>query len=268
MGDMPIESTLMTRTIGQTQKRVEGFNYDIRKHLLEYDDVLNRQRNTIYGARMRILKKENVNALLFPGVMQELCQTMVETLYPPTGVAAEMLVFEPARLERHVFSVLSFVLSFSAQERQRTELTREELTSLLAEKISAAYAQREALFGVEQMRDIERWVLLQCVDQSWKEHLLSLDQLRDGIGLRGYGQRDPLQEYKREAFELFRRMLGQIKQNALQSICQIQPNLAAQFAEEAESEALRRADKELRAAAAQHAEAPQVVGAPEGSGGL
>ena len=258
VGDEAIADPRLTRVIGQVQKRVEGFNYDLRKHLLEYDDVLNKQRKTVYSARMRILRKENVRDLLIPDSMTQLAKLICDEYVPPSGQPGEMVTVDYRALERTIFARFNTVLPLSNEERAKTELTRQEFYDFLDGKLRTAYETKEKLFGEEQMREIERWVMLQTVDQYWKDHLLSLDHLRDGIGLRGYGQKDPLQEYKREAFELFKRLVVAIKQDSLESLFRIQPNLAERFATEAAEAAQRRASRELENAEAVHADAAQA----------
>lgn len=261
MGSEPIVSPLMTRTIGQTQKRVEGFNYDIRKHLLEYDDVLNKQRKTIYEARNRILKKEDVRHIFFNETLPDLARTLCDGIYPATGVPNELIKVEWSKLERGLFSRLSSVVNFGPTDRQKEQYTRAELYELVEGKLRTVYETKEKMFGEEQMREIERWVMLQTIDTEWKDHLLSLDHLRDGIGLRGYGQKDPLQEYKREALELFKRMVSGIKLFSLESLFRLQPNLAETFAREAELEASKRAQQELANANATHADGSKILAA-------
>jgi preprotein translocase subunit SecA len=255
VGDEGIVDPKLTRVIASVQKRVEGFNYDMRKHLLEYDDVLNKQRKTIYEARNRILRKENVRTILMPDSLDSVTKLICDEYAPPTGLPGEMVAIDHRNLERALFQRLSTVLPFAPEERQKNELTREEFQELIRKKLENAYETKEQLFGEEQMRDVERWVMLQTIDQYWKDHLLSLDHLRDGIGLRGYGQKDPLQEYKREAFELFKRLIGAIKQDTLIALFKVQPDLREKFAAEAEAAAKRRAAQELKNAAASHADA-------------
>jgi preprotein translocase subunit SecA len=255
VGDEAIADPRLTRVIGQVQKRVEGFNYDLRKHLLEYDDVLNKQRKTIYDARGRILRKENVRDLLIPESLDAVTRLICDEYAPPTGLPGEVVKVDCRALERSLFQRLNTVLSFSAEERQKTEITRDEFYALISAKLQTSYETKEKLFGDEQMREVERWVMLQTVDQYWKDHLLSLDHLRDGIGLRGYGQKDPLQEYKREAFELFKRLILAIKQDTLIGLFRIQPDLRERFAAEAAEQASRRAARELGQAEATHADA-------------
>lgn len=255
MGDEALADPMLTRVIANVQKRVEGYNYDLRKHLLEYDDVLNKQRKTVYAARNRILGKGNVREMLLDETLDDLSRAMAEEYSPATGVPGELVTIDFHRLERALFQRVNTVMNFTAEERQNNELTRLDFTQVLSSKLRDAYTRKELLFGAEQMRDIERWVMLQTIDQYWKDHLLSLDHLRDGIGLRGYGQKDPLQEYKREAFDLFKRLISAIKIDTLETLYRIQPNLAEKFAADAEREATERAERELSRAAALHAEA-------------
>ena len=255
MGDEALADPMLTRVIANVQKRVEGYNYDLRKHLLEYDDVLNKQRKTVYAARNRILGKGNVRDMLLDETLEDLSRAIAEEYSPATGVPGELVTIDFHRLERALFQRVNTVMNFTAEERQNNELTRLDFTQLLSSKLRDAYSRKESLFGAEQMREIERWVMLQTIDQYWKDHLLSLDHLRDGIGLRGYGQKDPLQEYKREAFDLFKRLISAIKIDTLETLYRIQPNLAEKFAADAEREAKERAERELSGAAALHAEA-------------
>ena len=255
MGDEALADPMLTRVIANVQKRVEGYNYDLRKHLLEYDDVLNKQRKTVYAARNRILGKGNVRDMLLDETLEDLSRAIAEEYSPATGVPGELVTIDFHRLERALFQRVNTVMNFTSEERQNNELTRLDFTQILSSKLRDAYTRKELLFGAEQMRDIERWVMLQTIDQYWKDHLLSLDHLRDGIGLRGYGQKDPLQEYKREAFDLFKRLISAIKIDTLETLYRIQPNLAEKFAADAEREATERAERELSGAAALHAEA-------------
>ena len=255
MGDEALADPMLTRVIANVQKRVEGYNYDLRKHLLEYDDVLNKQRKTVYAARNKILAKGNVRDMLLDETLEELSKAIVEDYSPATGIPGELVKIEFSVLERSLFQRINTVFNFSPEERANNELTRLDFTQLLSNKLRDSYSKKESLFGSEQMRDIERWVMLQTIDQYWKDHLLSLDHLRDGIGLRGYGQKDPLQEYKREAFDLFKRLISAIKVDTLETLFRVQPNLAEKFAAEAEREAKERAQRELSGAAALHAEA-------------
>ncbi len=258
VGDEAIHDPRLTNVIGKVQKRVEGFNYDIRKQLLQYDDVLNQQRKAIYSARMRILRKENVKDILTGEPIQKFARTICDDFAPPSGLPGEMVPVDYRNLERILFRNFSKAIPFSVEEREKAELTREEFYELITKKLEHEYNEKENLFGAEQMRDIERWVMLQTVDSWWKDHLLNIDHLKDGIGLRGYAQKDPLQEYKNEAFELFIRLIAAVKQDSLQMIYRIQPNLAEKFIAEAKAEAEKKAERELKNAHAEH-EDPEVA---------
>ncbi|WGL60314.1 preprotein translocase subunit SecA [Pigmentibacter sp. JX0631] len=252
VGDEAIHDPRLTNVIGKVQKRVEGFNYDIRKQLLQYDDVLNQQRKAIYSARMRILRKENVKDILAGEPIQKFARTICDDFSPPSGLPGEMVAIDYRNLERILFRNFNKAIPFTPEERVKPELTREEFYELITKKLEQEYNDKEKLFGVDQMRDIERWVMLQTIDSWWKDHLLNIDHLKDGIGLRGYAQKDPLQEYKNEAFELFIRLIAAVKQDSLQMIYRIQPNLAEKFIAEAKAEAERKAEAELKNAHAEH----------------
>nr|BFD31761.1 preprotein translocase subunit SecA [Pigmentibacter ruber] len=252
VGDEAIHDPRLTNVIGKVQKRVEGFNYDIRKQLLQYDDVLNQQRKAIYSARMRILRKENVKDILAGEPIQKFARTICDDFSPPSGLPGEMVTIDYRNLERVLFRNFNKAIPFNPDERAKPELTREEFYELITKKLEQEYNDKEKLFGADQMRDIERWVMLQTIDSWWKDHLLNIDHLKDGIGLRGYAQKDPLQEYKNEAFELFIRLIAAVKQDSLQMIYRIQPNLAEKFIAEAKAEAERKAEAELKNAHAEH----------------
>lgn len=225
VGDEAIYDPRLTRIIGKVQKRVEGFNYDIRKQLLEYDDVLNQQRKTIYSVRLRILKKENIKDIILNQSIDVYTHLICDEFDPPKGFPGETIKINFSQLERFLFRTFNKAVPFTASERKNSEITREEFHALIKQKLLNEYEEKEKLFGFEKLREIERWVMLQTIDSWWKDHLLNIDHLKDGIGLRSYAQRDPLQEYKREAFELFQRLIHAIKQDSLQMIFKIQPQI-------------------------------------------
>lgn len=227
VGDDAIYDPRLTRIIGKVQKRVEGFNYDMRKQLLEYDNVLNQQRKTIYSARLRILKKENIKDMLINDALDTYAHVLCDEFDTPKGFPGETIKINFPQLERFLLRTFNKTVPFTAAERSTAEITREEFYQLIKQKLQAEYEAKEVLFGSERLREIERWVMLQTIDSWWKDHLLNIDHLKDGIGLRSYAQRDPLQEYKKEAFELFQRLIGAIKQDSLQMIFKIQPQLEA-----------------------------------------
>ncbi len=234
-GDEPITDPSLTKVIGQVQKRVEGFNYDLRKHLLEYDDVLNKQRKAIYETRMAILEKADIKTLLFAETLGTVVLTFCESTLPHFSSQDVISVSFP-ELERNLFRKFNLVIPFTEAERKQPLFAKKELLDLLSQKLIQSYEEKEAQFDKENLRELERWTMLQTIDSLWKDHLLTIDHIKDGIGLRGYGQKDPLQEYKKEAFELFQRLIVDIKVQSLERIISIQPNLAMRLAEEIEKE--------------------------------
>ncbi len=230
VGDEAIYDPRLTRIIGKVQKRVEGFNYDIRKQLLEYDNVLNQQRKTIYSARLRILNKENIKDMLINESLDSYARVLCDEFETPKGFPGETIQIHFSQLERYLFRTLNKAVPFTPEERKNDDCTREEFHQLMKNKLLSEYAEKEKLFGSDKLREIERWIMLQTIDSWWKDHLFNIDHLKDGIGLRGYAQKDPLQEYKREAFELFQRLITAIKQDSLQMLFKIQPQIEEEVA--------------------------------------
>jgi preprotein translocase subunit SecA len=201
----PIEHRLVTRAIQTAQKRVEAHHFEIRKHLLEYDDVMNKQREVIYGMRREILQGESQEETVREW-MDELLDGTVDT-YAGEGVHPEDwdLGGLGEALNRQ------FDVRVPAEVAAREVASREALREVLGEAVHARYAAREQELGGDLLRTLERWVMLHVIDGQWKDHLLSMDHLKEGIGLRGYGQRDPLTEYKREAFDVFEDMVDRVR---------------------------------------------------------
>ena len=212
----PIEHKWVTRAIETAQKRVETHNFEIRKHLLEYDDVMNKQREVIYGMRREILAGES----------QE--ETILEWLEELLDGILGTYALESAHPEDWDLSGLAEALNRQFDLRLPSEVQHGEVVShtglreLLWEAVQSRYRAREQELGGEVMRHVERGVMLQVIDGQWKDHLLSMDHLKEGIGLRGYGQRDPLTEYKREAFDLFTEMVDRIKATAIEWLFKVQ----------------------------------------------
>ena len=191
---VPIESKLITKQIERAQKEVEGRNFTIRKHLLDYDDVMNKQRQEIYRFRRELLEGKDQKEFVL-NVAGDL-QTEFLDSYAAITVDPDEWQLEELQINlRRVFGV--------DNPPNIDELSRPELEDSLTKTLEAKYGSKEEEIGAEQMRWFERMILLNIIDQQWKDHLLALDHLKEGIGLRGYGQRDPLVEYKRESFQLF-----------------------------------------------------------------
>jgi preprotein translocase subunit SecA len=212
----PIEHRLITRAIANAQGKVEGHNFDVRKHLLEYDDVMNKQREVIYAQRRDVLGGEILTAQVL-----EMTDGRIEAIveeYAPSDTPAEEWdwnALDEATLKQ-------FNLRLQVPEEDRAGMTQAALAELLEERVRALHSEREAAFTPPVMRQLEKFVLLQTIDQLWKEHLLNMDHLKEGIGLRGYGQRNPLQEYQKEGFEMFEEMIDSVHEDAVQKVFTVQ----------------------------------------------
>lgn len=206
---VPIEHPLVTRLVEAAQKRVEGHHFNIRKTLLQYDDVMNKQREVIYAQRRRVLFEEDLRPFVYDmldKVLEDLTAAYAnERLYP------EEWDFEGLNQRlRFLFGV-----EFHVPEEERVKLTPQTLREKLFATLRAMYERRAQEIGEEVFRDIERYVLLRVVDHHWKDHLHNMDHLREGIGLRAVGQKDPFVEYQLEAFEMFQDMVAAIREDTL-----------------------------------------------------
>jgi preprotein translocase subunit SecA len=209
--DMPIENRLVTRSIENAQKRVEAHNFDIRKHLIDYDDIMNKQRTEIYSFRREILHGEELQERI-SAMIEDTVEELLFTYCPEDKHPEE---WDIKSLNDNAYG--TFSVSFETTP-QPLEKIRESLLSSIKE----VYEKREAEIGSDMMRYIEKVVMLQVVDTQWKDHLLAMDHLKEGIGLRGYGQRDPLIEYKKEAFDMFVDMTARISSEVLSRLFKIQ----------------------------------------------
>jgi len=212
----PIEHSLITRAIENAQKRVEAHNFDIRKHLLEYDDVMNKQREVIYGLRRRILGEEGIGEEI-QETIEELAENLVDSIADEKTYPEE---WDYRRLNESVLRLFSCVLDIRPHET--AEMTREKLLEKVLTRAKETYARKEIEFGAEALRYLERVIYLQTIDSLWKEHLLAMDHLKEGIGLRGYGQRNPLQEYQKEGFDMFTELISNIKEETIQKLFRVQ----------------------------------------------
>ncbi|HET6464044.1 MAG TPA: preprotein translocase subunit SecA [Nitrospiria bacterium] len=212
---IPIEHRMVTRAIENAQKKVEAHNFDIRKQLLEYDDVMNKQREVIYEQRRRVLRGENLTDL-FLGMIDDRLNEILE-LYCPEGVYPEE--WDVKGLNEAL--VRQFTMN-PENEAEMKELGRTALRENLVQKIDEAYKKKEAELGEPLMRQLEKMVMLRVIDAQWKDHLLAMDYMKEGIGLRGYGQKDPLVEYKREGFGMFAALMERIKNDAVEHLFKIQ----------------------------------------------
>ncbi len=209
---VPIEHRMVTRAIENAQKRVEAHNFDIRKQLLEYDDVMNKQREVIYTMRREILAGEDVTEEIL-GFMEDLVGTEVAACCPE-GEEGWDLVGLAETLHRRFF--------IRIDPASLKELGSEAIRNEVLTRLREIYSQKEEEFGKETLSSIQKMILLRMIDTQWKDHLLGMDSLKEGIGLRGYGQRDPLSEYKKEGFEIFAMMVDRIKADTLEHLFRVQ----------------------------------------------
>jgi len=225
-----IESKMVSKRIAAAQKSVEGRNFETRKHLLEYDDVMNKQRETIYGLRRQLMEEPDQREYLVgeTGVARDLLGDLTKQYLDPNQSPEEWDV-ENYKVQLHTI----YAFDADAETVDFLESSSEQIEDLVWDKVKAKYAEKEKQIGDEAMRTYERIIMLNIIDAQWKDHLLALDHLKQGIGLVGYGQKDPLVEYKKESFDLFQAMLDRIDTTTIRSLFNLQ------IVEEQPPEALR-----------------------------
>jgi len=211
--DVPIEHRMVSRAIENAQKKVEEHNFEMRKHILEYDDVMNQQRKVIYEQRRQILAGEDLKEEVL-GLAEDMLEGILgfycpENAYPETWDVTGLK------------DALAAKFSYRLTDIDPQSLTREELREKLWEALKKSYEDKEKEIGAELMRHLEKVFMLQAVDHQWKDHLLAMDHLKEGIGLRGYGQKDPLIEYKKEGFEMFEEMKLRIVETTVENLFRI-----------------------------------------------
>ena len=214
---VPIESRFVSKQIENAQKRVEGQNFSHRKHVLEYDDVMNKQREAVYGLRRQLLEGEDQKEYLM-GIADDI---LIDLVTRHAGEKIHPAEWDLNGLQTAVLQQFGF--DFRAEGIDPSQMGSKELEEALIAKAHEKYDQKEAIIGAAPMRFHERMLMLQIVDSHWKDHLLAMDHLKEGIGLRGYGQRDPLVEYKKESYELFEDLMGRIEEDTLRFLFLLQP---------------------------------------------
>jgi len=212
----PIEHRLITRAVANAQSKVEAHNFDIRKHLLEYDDVLNQQREIVYGRRRQILSSPNLKHDIV-----EMAENVLSNFVSQYATAdAHPEDWDWAALGDLL--IKTFNLHFHIADEDKHGLRPEQLEQQIIDAVLANYDSKEQQFGAPIIRHLEKLILLQTLDALWKDHLLSMDHLKEGIGLRGYGQKNPLQEYKKEGFEIFGAMMDQLEADVVEKVFTVQ----------------------------------------------
>ena len=228
---VPIEHGMVTRSIERAHKQVEGRNFEARKHLLEYDDVMNKQRESIYTLRRSILEgREGKEYIL--NAADEIVDFLFATHYPEDNREHP----DEAELSAELYDYFGIDLKFVGADLET--MPRDEVKYKVTEAVNARYQEKENVIGADNMRLNEKYLLLQVIDQQWKDHLLNIDHLKEGIGLRGYGQRDPLIEYKKESFDLFQEMMERIQDRVVKILWKME---FAGPSEEAEVQRVQRA---------------------------
>lgn len=220
----PIEHSMITKSIENAQRKVEAHNFDIRKHLLEYDDVMNKQREVIYDQRHEVLESEDIS-----GLIQEMhgdaLEELFDTYIPPEAYADD---WDLEGLKEGIWQQYGVTLEITAEQVE--SLSRDSLIEQVTTALEAYYQEKQQDLDPKEFQGFERWVTLQVIDKHWKDHLLGMDHLKEGIGLRGYGQKNPLNEYKREGFEMFMDMTGRIKIDVVELLFKAQPRHDAEDA--------------------------------------
>jgi preprotein translocase subunit SecA len=244
--DVPIESPMVSRAIERAQKQVEQRNFEVRKHLLEYDDVNNKQRNEIYGLRRGILEGAEQKGFVYEVGRAILDELVAEHLGAHAGPEAWDLEGFRTQLT-HCFG-----MALEAGDDELRKIGLDEMAETLWKPLVERYEAKEAKVGPERMRGYERHLCLQIIDAAWKDHLLSMDHLKEGIGLRAYGQRDPLIEYKKESFQMFGHTRERIENDAVRYLFLLDPMTDEERAQEEER---RRAEQERIFRAASQAKA-------------
>ncbi|MDX9764076.1 MAG: preprotein translocase subunit SecA [Chiayiivirga sp.] len=265
--DDRIEDKMVSRQIEKAQRKVEAHNFDIRKQLLEYDDVANDQRKVIYAQRSELMESESVQEVVTE-IRQDVVAGIVARFVPPDSVDE---MWNLAGLEKEVLTEFGVGMDLQKLVREQEEIDSAGIAEHVQEAFDRLFREKEAMIGSEMMRTLERHVMLTVLDQSWKEHLARMDFLRQGIHLRGYAQKQPKQEYKREAFEMFGQLLDKIRLEVVRLLALVRIRSEDEVAQMEEAERQRSA-AQARSMQFQHEdvgglgadeEAAQVTGQPQ-----
>ena len=245
-----IESPLVTKQIANAQRKVEAHNFDIRKNLLDFDDVNNDQRKVIYAQRDELLEADSVEENIH-GIREDIIAATVQRYVPANSIDDQ---WDLPGLQAELREELGLDMPLVEMAAQRSELDAETIASEVAEAVRNLFAAKEAQIGPENMRMLEKHIMLNVLDENWKQHLARMDYLRQGIHLRGYAQKQPKQEYKKEAFELFGEMLDKVKREVTMLLARVRIRNEEEIAQ-AEAAERQRAEAMARQMQFQHADA-------------
>ncbi len=212
--DQPIEHKYISRAIENAQKRVEGQNFDIRKHLLDYDDVMNKQRKVIYEQRKKVLRGED----LWTDIEEMVEEIIDDLLVEFVGEKTHPEEWNLKGLDDAIFKQFNLKLNINNSQELKSI---DSIHEYIDQNVKKLLHEKESDFGQELMNYLMKVIMLQAIDSHWKEHLLAMDHLREGIGLRGYAQKDPVREYQREGYEMFMEMIYRIKMDTLEKLCMV-----------------------------------------------
>jgi preprotein translocase subunit SecA len=255
-----IESRMLSRQIERAQRKVEAHNFDARKNLLEYDDVANDQRKVIYQQRTELMADEDVGAAI-AGIRHEVVNGIIDRHMPPNSVEE---MWDVATLTQTLERDFAVPLNIKGWLEADSALTDQDVRKKVLEALGEAYQAKEQAYSAEVVRHVEKVIMLQQLDSHWREHLAAMDYLRQGIHLRSYAQKNPKQEYKREAFELFTSMLDRVKHDTVSLLSRMQLRTQAELDAE-EQERQQRLERAMRF---QHAAPEQLTAPPEGEPAL
>lgn len=252
---------MVTNAIEKSQRKVEGRNFDMRKTLLEYDDVANDQRSVIYDQRNEVMGSDDVSDMV-KTIREDVVDQLTNEFIPPQSMVEQ---WDVAGLESHLQSELAIDLPIKQWLEEDSKLHEESLRQRILDEVVAGYEAKEEMAGSEPMRKFEKQVFLQVLDTLWKEHLSNMDHLRRGIHLRGYAQKNPKQEFKREAFNLFETMLDTMKRDVVRVVSRVKVQSREEM-EEVERRRKEELERELAQARLQHDETSATAAAGDEGG--
>ncbi|MBT8048821.1 MAG: preprotein translocase subunit SecA [Xanthomonadales bacterium] len=254
--DEAIEAGMLNRAIENAQRKVEAHNFDVRKHLLDYDDVANDQRRVIYQQRNELMEADEIGDTIME-MRHDVFNDVISQFIPPGSIDEQ---WEAAALEKALDGEFGIDLPITAWLAKEEDIHEEVLRERIVESVDTHFTGKEEMTGIDVMRHFEKALMLNVLDQKWKDHLASMDYLRQGIGLRGYAQKQPMQEYKRESYEMFTELLDNIKHEVVRILARVQ----VQAEEDVEAvEARRRSEAQMEY---RHDEASPAAAGPAGDG--
>src|SRR5690606_30365079 len=240
--DEVIEHRWVTKRIEDAQRRVEAHNFDIRKSLLEYDDVANDQRRVIYEQRDELMAADDISEMIAT-IRADVVNTVIDEHIPPQSLVEQ---WDVEGLTRKLEQEFGLQFDVAAKLEEDKQLHEEGLRELILKALEESYAAKEAIAGAPAVRHMEKAVMMERLDTLWKEHLAAMDYLRQGIHLRGYAQKNPKQEYKREAFEMFFMMLERIKRETISIVSRVQVRTEEEIARMEEERRQRAAARQMQ----------------------